>query len=79
MALSQLVETLQFYDEIVDDKERMFALCRGLLAGNVFDWGASHVVKIMESAGGLSFTSAVKTIPGKFPLLFYFRRTSSIT
>lgn len=33
----------------LDREARQFALVEGLLAGNVFDWGAKEIAKIMES------------------------------
>ncbi|KIH47654.1 hypothetical protein ANCDUO_22282, partial [Ancylostoma duodenale] len=45
------------------DSERLFRVSKGLLAGNVFDWGAQKVVEMMESSEGLSFGAAVSSIP----------------
>ena len=35
-------------------------LALGLLAGNVFDWGAKEVALLMESGTGLRFEDALK-------------------
>ena len=42
-------------------EERMEQLAIGLLAGNVFDWGAKEVALLMED-GRLDFASAVAAI-----------------
>ena len=43
--------------------QRWVHLARGLLAGNVFDWGAKEVATIMENEN-LGFEEALKKIPG---------------
>ncbi|VDM75007.1 unnamed protein product [Strongylus vulgaris] len=48
---------------ILDSSERLFRVAKGLLAGNVFDWGAQKVVEMMESEEGLPFDVAVTSIP----------------
>lgn len=42
---------------------------RGLLAGNVFDWGAKEVVKMMSSEAGLDFQTAIEHVEQR-PWLF---------
>jgi len=37
-------------------------LARGMLAGNVFDWGAKEVALLMESESGLKFEDALKFV-----------------
>ncbi|KHJ94292.1 pantothenate kinase [Oesophagostomum dentatum] len=54
------------YLNIADDSVRLFRVSKGLLAGNVFDWGAQKVVEMMESSEGLSFDAAVSSIPGYY-------------
>lgn len=44
-------------------EERQIALVTGLLAGNVFDWGAKEVAKIMENSD-FGFTDASKKLEG---------------
>ncbi|XP_056887193.1 4'-phosphopantetheine phosphatase isoform X3 [Takifugu flavidus] len=44
--------------EQLDWKERQFALVRGLLAGNVFDWGAKAVSDVLESDPEFGFEEA---------------------
>ncbi|KAK0396054.1 hypothetical protein QR680_001546 [Steinernema hermaphroditum] len=63
MAVQELPSVLQVIDAIDDFRERQMAVCKGILAGNVFDWGAKEAVKMMETHGGLSFSAALKLIP----------------
>ena len=37
-------------------------MSRGMLAGNVFDWGAKEVALLMESDSGLKFDDALKFV-----------------
>ena len=46
-------------------EERQIALVTGLLAGNVFDWGAKEVVQIMENSD-FGFTDASKKLEGTY-------------
>uniref|UniRef100_A0A1I7W718 4'-phosphopantetheine phosphatase n=1 Tax=Heterorhabditis bacteriophora TaxID=37862 RepID=A0A1I7W718_HETBA len=65
MAFEEISQVLQSIDKVLDDDDRMFLVSRGLLAGNVFDWGAKKVIEMMESSGGLTFADAVATIPDR--------------
>ncbi|KAK2183470.1 hypothetical protein NP493_312g09027 [Ridgeia piscesae] len=49
--------------------ERHLALVKGLLAGNVFDWGAKYVAALMEAGEGFGFKKALEEIEGR-PWLF---------
>ena len=41
-------------------EQRQLAVCQGLMAGNVFDWGAQAVVSLMEAPNnGFSFQKAM--------------------
>lgn len=62
-ALKLLKDHLDKLDKLNYD-ERQEALVRGFLAGNVFDWGAKEVVKLMEK--GLGFTEAGDKLQSKF-------------
>ncbi|KAJ1353335.1 hypothetical protein KIN20_009941 [Parelaphostrongylus tenuis] len=64
-AVSELSSLLKSIDEIVSDRQRLFRVTRGLLAGNVFDWGAQKVIEMMESKDGLSFSLAISSIPDR--------------
>uniref|UniRef100_A0A674NV08 4'-phosphopantetheine phosphatase n=1 Tax=Takifugu rubripes TaxID=31033 RepID=A0A674NV08_TAKRU len=50
--------------EQLDWKERQFALVRGLLAGNVFDWGAKAVSDVLESDPEFGFEEAKQQLEG---------------
>ncbi|KJH47560.1 putative pantothenate kinase [Dictyocaulus viviparus] len=56
-------KTIETAAAIENDHQRLFRVTRGLLAGNVFDWGAQKVIEIMESSDGLSFSLALSSIP----------------
>ncbi|CAH4036258.1 4'-phosphopantetheine phosphatase [Pieris brassicae] len=48
-ALAQLASRLAEIDAILDDSHKWIALCSGVLAGNMFDWGAQAVTSILDS------------------------------
>lgn len=61
-AMKLLKDHLEMLDKLEYD-ERQEALVRGFLAGNVFDWGAKEVVKLMEH--GLGFGEAGDKLQSK--------------
>ena len=63
-ALKHLSARFEVLDKISDDHERSLKLACGLLAGNVFDWGAKEVVEIMEK-GEFKFEDAESKLQGK--------------
>ena len=40
------------------------AVVEGLLAGNVFDWGAKEVARLLESDAGFGFKDAMNKLQG---------------
>ncbi|XP_053403677.1 4'-phosphopantetheine phosphatase-like [Mercenaria mercenaria] len=56
-ALKYLPQRLLKLDAIKDRRELVLELAKGLLAGNVFDWGAKEVAEIMEK-GEFKFEDA---------------------
>uniref|UniRef100_UPI00358F78F6 4'-phosphopantetheine phosphatase n=1 Tax=Myxine glutinosa TaxID=7769 RepID=UPI00358F78F6 len=50
-------------------RERQLVLARGLLAGNVFDWGAKAVTDVLESDPGFGFEEAKQQLQER-PWLF---------
>ncbi|EGT30162.1 CBN-PNK-4 protein [Caenorhabditis brenneri] len=71
-AIAELPNVLAIIDklkETSDEKTVLEYVSRGLLAGNVFDWGAKEVVKMMNSESGLSFQSAINHVEDR-PWLF---------
>lgn len=65
MALCELHDVLVEVDRIEDSRERQYTVMRGLLAGNVFDWGAKEVVKRLESSScQFTFQSATAALQG---------------
>ncbi|XP_050497780.1 4'-phosphopantetheine phosphatase isoform X3 [Diabrotica virgifera virgifera] len=50
-------------EQLTSDPNRWFEIIQGVLAGNVFDWGAKIVIDILESnKGNFGFDEATKTI-----------------
>ncbi|CAI2356820.1 unnamed protein product [Caenorhabditis sp. 36 PRJEB53466] len=72
-ALAQLPTILASIDKLreIPNNERAAIeyVSRVLLAGNVFDWGAKEVVKMMSSERGLSFQNAIDHVEDR-PWLF---------
>ena len=62
-ALRQLPEHLKSLDSMTGDALQL-ALAKGLLAGNVFDWGAQEIRKLLET-GNFSFFDAQKKLQGE--------------
>ena len=60
-ALKLLSDYLNHIDSLSWDCKQE-ALIRGILAGNVFDWGAREAAQLME--GGLSFKEAGEKLQG---------------
>jgi type II pantothenate kinase len=44
--------------------DRQLQLVEGLLAGNVFDWGAKEVASLMEEGKNFGFTEATQKLQG---------------
>uniref|UniRef100_A0A8C3G7E8 4'-phosphopantetheine phosphatase n=1 Tax=Cyclopterus lumpus TaxID=8103 RepID=A0A8C3G7E8_CYCLU len=61
---------LKYYQKVVKSleelswEERQFALIRGVLAGNVFDWGAKAVSDVLESEPEFGFEQAKRKLEG---------------
>lgn len=53
---------LEFIDNL-EGTAKLEELIKGVLTGNIFDWGAQEVAAIMESTD-FSFEEAQKKIPG---------------
>ncbi|XP_033759357.1 4'-phosphopantetheine phosphatase-like isoform X1 [Pecten maximus] len=70
-ALRSLSSRLKFLDSM-SDTDRPLNLARGLLAGNVFDWGAKEVVKMMESGQEFGFSEALDKVEERPWLCDYF-------
>ena len=61
-ALKKLGARLQQLDGL-EAADRQLSLARGLMAGNVFDWGAKEVATMMESQQ-LGFEEALNKLQG---------------
>ena len=49
---------------------RWTELVRGVLAGNIFDWGAKAVADMLET-GAIDFDVALSKLQGKFYRLYF--------
>ena len=52
-------------------QSRWTELIRGVLAGNIFDWGAKAVADMLET-GAIDFDVALSKLQGKFYHLYFF-------
>ena len=62
-ALALLKNRLQYLDSL-SWEDKQLTLIEGILAGNVFDWGAKEVVQLMKS--GLDFKEAAQHLQRKY-------------
>lgn len=62
IALTNFTDRITYLDTIEDFKLKWYHLAKGILAGNVFDWGSSAVTNILESKSDFSFKHALDTI-----------------
>ena len=69
-ALKQLSEHLDALDKLEDERLHL-ALVKGLLAGNVFDWGAQEIRKLLET-GNFSFNNAQDKLQGQMNTVGFF-------
>ena len=56
-------------------RSRWTELIRGVLAGNIFDWGAKAVADMLET-GAIDFDVALSKLQGKFYRLYFFYRSN---
>lgn len=68
-ALARLRTRLIEIDSIHDTRQRWAELCHGVLAGNMFDWGAQAVTAILEQDAVFGLNEALQKIQ-KRPWLF---------
>ncbi|KAL1491120.1 hypothetical protein ABEB36_011763 [Hypothenemus hampei] len=61
-ALQQLTHRLKEIDAINNFHEKWLQLIKGVLAGNVFDWGSSSVVNLLEKSTDFDLTQAMETV-----------------
>lgn len=65
-ALSQLELRLEQLDGIEHPRKRWTELAVGVLAGNIFDWGARAIVDMMETSHQFGLDQAVDKIPSLY-------------
>uniref|UniRef100_A0A672J710 Damage-control phosphatase ARMT1-like metal-binding domain-containing protein n=1 Tax=Salarias fasciatus TaxID=181472 RepID=A0A672J710_SALFA len=63
-ALKYYQKTVKSLEEL-SWEDRQFALVTGVLAGNVFDWGAKAVSDVLESDPEFGFDQAKRQLEGK--------------
>lgn len=64
-ALKDFSYRISEIDSISNFNEKWLEIIRGVLAGNVFDWGASAVANILDSTPNFGLTHAMKTIESR--------------
>lgn len=62
----------EYFQELerMDFEDRQLALAKGVIAGNVFDWGAREVTQIMETQS-FGFKEATEKLQGSFVILHF--------
>lgn len=61
-SLKKLQARLQLLDQIEDMNEKWTAIIKGVLAGNMFDWGAQAVSQILEKDASFGLEEALERI-----------------
>lgn len=62
VALAKFAGRIEYIDSLEDFHQKWYELARGILAGNVFDWGSAAVTNILEAKNDFSFDHALNTI-----------------
>lgn len=62
LALKNFEDRINQLDEINNSDEKWEEVIKGVLAGNVFDWGAKAVTDILESSPKFGLSEALNTI-----------------
>lgn len=62
-ALEHLHDRITLLDKL-EDREKIKALILGVLSGNIFDWGAKDIAKLLETTD-FGFEDAQAKIPSK--------------
>ncbi|KAL1379604.1 hypothetical protein pipiens_014773 [Culex pipiens pipiens] len=61
-SLKKLPARLQWLDQVDDINAKWTAIIKGVLAGNMFDWGAQAVSQILEKDAGFGLEEALERI-----------------
>lgn len=62
LALKEFQDRISEIDSITNFREKWLELVRGVLAGNVFDWGSNAVSNILENTKNFGLAQAMKII-----------------
>lgn len=65
LALAKFPDRIDYIDSVEDFGLKWYELSRGILAGNVFDWGSAAVTSILETKNDFSFDHALETIESR--------------
>lgn len=65
VALTNFTDRIVYLDSIEDFNFKWYELAKGVIAGNVFDWGSSAVTNILETQNDFSFNHALDMIEGR--------------
>ncbi|XP_062563734.1 4'-phosphopantetheine phosphatase isoform X2 [Armigeres subalbatus] len=61
-SIKKLSSRLQYIDQIVDTRTKWTEIIKGVLAGNMFDWGAQAVAQILENDANFGLEEALDQI-----------------
>jgi uncharacterized protein with ATP-grasp and redox domains len=64
-AITLLSRRLKEIDEIEDNRQRWYELFRGVLAGNIFDSGATAVQELLQNNENFGLQDALQKIPAR--------------
>lgn len=62
MALKNLKLRLQQINKLPSHKAKWTELCRGVIAGNMFDWGAKAVLELFDNSDNFGLSEALGKI-----------------
>lgn len=62
LALKQFKSRIQYLDSIINFEGKWEEIVKGVLAGNVFDWGAKAVTDILEKSQNFGLLEAMGKI-----------------
>lgn len=61
-SIKKLSSRLEYIDQIVDTRTKWTEIIKGVLAGNMFDWGAQAVAQILENDADFGLEEALEQI-----------------
>ena len=70
--LEFLSDRLDYISSIATDEEKWYHLFKGILAGNVYDYGAQAFIKKREKGDLNAFEMALNSVADGISLLYYY-------